>query len=52
MIACAAIYLAGRAIDHPFPLDPLTTQPLPWWKIFGATIEDIEYVSASILELY
>ena len=52
VIACAAIYLAGKVLDYPFPSDPQTKQWLPWWKIFGASQEDIEYVVASILELY
>lgn len=45
MLACASIYLAARTTDYPLP-------PHPWWKIFGVTLEDIEYVAASILELY
>lgn len=52
VVACAAIYLAGRVINYPFPSDPHSNEWLPWWKIFGASIEDIEYVAASILELY
>lgn len=50
VIACSAIYLAGRVLDYPFPA--LEGKWLPWWGIFGAGIEDIEYVCASVLELY
>jgi len=52
VIACAAIYLAGRITEHPFPIDPQTGSHLLWWKIFGVTFEDLSYVAASILELY
>ncbi|TNV79459.1 hypothetical protein FGO68_gene433 [Halteria grandinella] len=52
VIACSAIYLAARLVDYPFPSDPETKHWLPWWTIFGASIEDMEYVTASILEIY
>lgn len=52
VVACAAIYIAGKVLNYPFPSEPQTKEWLPWWKIFGASLEDIEYVAASILELY
>eukprot|EP00347_Sterkiella_histriomuscorum_P007354 403349268 len=46
VVACSAIYLASKIMNYPFP------KGIEWWKIFGVKFEDIEYVSASILELY
>jgi hypothetical protein len=44
-VAASAIYLAARFMNFPLP-------KLEWWKIFGVIIEDINYVSAEILNLY
>ncbi|CDW77457.1 cyclin l1 [Stylonychia lemnae] len=46
VVASSAIYLAAKMMNYPLP------QNLEWWKIFGVKFEDIEYVVASILELY
>ena len=46
VVACSAIYLAARVMNYPLP------KSLEWWKIFGVRFLDMQYVMASILELY
>ena len=45
-IAAACIFLAARVLSIPLPKSP------GWWEVFGCSIEEIEAISLSILELY
>ena len=45
-IACAAIALAARSLGEPLPA------ATPWWRVFSTSIQDIDDISARILDLY
>ena len=45
VIAAGALYLAIRMSNYPMP-----TQP--WWILMEASLQNVEYVAATILHLY
>lgn len=45
-IACAVIYLASRVEREPLPAS------VPWWKLFDTTVEEMQDISTSIMQMY
>jgi hypothetical protein len=45
-LACAAIYMSARCLQHPLPGNP------PWWKLMTDDIDKIYEISERILSLY
>ena len=46
VIACGAIYMASRVMNHQLPEDPA------WWLLFDTSFKDIEDVCLTVLQLY
>jgi transcription initiation factor TFIIIB Brf1 subunit/transcription initiation factor TFIIB len=48
VLACAAIYMAARRLQHKLPDDPAA----PWWEVFRVGKADLDAVVAAVLALY
>lgn len=46
-LACGALYHASKALGISMP-----KEPVPWWTLFNATLDEIDDISAMLDELY